>query len=192
MTFKAGRSRIIGPDSCSHVSFLTIVILCAWDVLWIFDLSVISVEVTIDFLRLQLLLDVSVESALCDDRQCEILIKLFNVQVYLEQDSIDSADHIAQVTQSLACDVDAFSDGQMGQFRVHFESLCQSFESIVCEHVLIEDNRAEIGILTQVGGQHPDGVVMESSIGEVSSPHIVVFHQLKGWLYQLCWLVPQI
>ena len=33
---------------------------------------------------------------------------------------------------------------------------------------------------------------MEPSIGKVDSSHIIVFHQLKGWLDQLRWLISKV
>ena len=53
---------------------------------------------------LQLFLDISVESALCDDFRGQILIKLIDVQIDLEKASVRGADNVTQLLKALVGD----------------------------------------------------------------------------------------
>jgi len=68
-------------------------------------LLLLKVEFRQNLLGLQLLLDVAVEATFIDATGRKLMIEILEVQVDLEQDSVNCADDITELLEPFVCDV---------------------------------------------------------------------------------------
>lgn len=116
---------------------------------------------------LELFLNVTVKRTLSDNQGGQLLVKLVHIEVNLEQARVGHANDVAQLLQAIVCQVCASFNRQVCQFGVLLELLSQFVKAIIGEHVVIEYNGAQVGIRSQVAGQHTQAVIMDPRVSEV-------------------------
>ena len=91
----------------------------------------LEIEFTQDFLGLELFLDVTVQTTLIDASGRQLLIKILNVQINLEEYRIDRTDDLTELLEPLVRNVWAASKRQVSKLGVRFELFGNLGEAIV-------------------------------------------------------------